>query len=300
MKHLNNLLCTAVLLSLLTGCTTTKVDLYKYKDVSSVTIVDDYKANYQVKRPKLDSNIAVDTNGWREYETTIREYLLAYNDKAQVFKLDENGSYKLKITLHNISSSERYTPAKYVEKKRKIQTDNGVIIKDESYYTDPYWTYTVETAAVVELKAPDANQKFFESENSISYSITGKYGSRIPGSKYVESLQGTLAKILKQIANEVAPEGLVVSKKVAIDDEDDLIFLVNMGKNEGLREGQKLLVYKDIVFKDEIDAKTMINKVHIGTATVSNQVSDHYAWMIMDDEDHNSVIEVGDIIRPRY
>lgn len=300
MRHLSKLLLAVLSGLLLGGCATTKVDLYKYKDVSSVSIVDDDKANYLVARPKLNADITVDTNRFGEFEGTMRDYFLAYNDQKEVFKLDQNGSYRLKLTLHNVSSNQKFTPSQYIERKRKIKTDKGIIIKDESYYSDPYWTYYVDTAAVAELTSAEGEQKFFEADDAISYSLTGKYGSEIPRSKYVESLQGTLSKLLKQIANEVAPEGLVVSKKVSIDDEDDLIFLVNMGKSEGLYEGQKLLVYKELVFKDEIDARTMTNKVLIGTATVSNQVMSHYAWVIMDDEDHSRVIDVGDIIRPRY
>ncbi|MFY9142746.1 hypothetical protein [Sulfuricurvum sp.] len=300
MRHRSKLLLTVLSGLLLGGCATTKVDLYKYKDISSVSIVDDDKANYQVVRPKLNADITVDTNGFGEFDGTMRDYFLAYNDQKEVFKLDQNGSYRLKLTLHNVSSNKKFTPSQYIERKRKIKTDKGIIIKDESYYSDPYWTYHVDTAVVAELTSAGGEQKFFEADDAISYSLTGKYGSEIPRSKYVESLQGTLSKLLKQIANEVAPEGLVVSKKVSIDDEDDLIFLVNMGKSEGLYEGQKLLVFKELVFKDEIDARTMTNKVHVGTATVSNQVMSHYAWMIMDDEDHNHVIDVGDIVRARY
>ena len=230
----------------------------------------------------------------------MRDYFLAYNDAKKVFTLDQNGSHRLKLTLHNVSSDKKFTPSRYVEKIRKIKTDKGVILKDESYYTDPYWTYYVETAAVAELTAPDGTKRFFESDDSLSYSVTGKYPSDVPRSRYIESLQDTLSKLLTQIANEVAPEGLVVSKKVAVDDDEDLIFMVNMGKSEGLREGQKLQVFKEVVFKDEIDAKTLLNKVQIGTATVSNQITPHYAWVMMDDSDHNTVIEVGDIVRPRY
>lgn len=287
-------------LLLLSGCATTKVDLYKYKDVSSVHILDNDKENYKVIRPKLNSNIAVDSNGWKDFELTMRDYFLAYNDDKEVFKLDQNGSYKLKLTLHNVSSNEKFTPPQYVEKKRKVKTEQGYIIKDESYYSDPYWTYNVDTAAVAELTAPNGEKKFYEAADSLRYTITGRYKSGVERSKYVESLQGTLSKLLRQIANEVAPEGLVVSKKVAINDDKDLIFMVNMGKTEGLREGQKLLVFKEIVFKDEVDAKMLTQKVRIGTATISNQIMPHYAWMMMDDEDHNSAIDVGDIVRPRY
>lgn len=300
MKQLSNIYVLSVALLLLSGCATTKVDLYKYKDISSIHILDNDKANYKVIRPKLNSDITVDSNRWKEFDLTMRDYFLAYNDQKEVFNLDQNGSYKLKLTLHNISSNEKFTPPKYVEKKRKVKTDKGEYIKDESYYSDPYWTYNVDTAAVAELTSPDGKKKFFEAEDSLRYSINGRYKSGIQRSKYVESLQGTLSKLLKQIANEVAPEGLVVSKKVSIKDEEDFIFMINMGKTEGLHEGQKLLVYKEIVFKDEIDAKTLTEKVRIGTATISNQIMPHYSWMMMDDEDHNSAINVGDIVRPRY
>lgn len=300
MKLLNNIYFIPVALIFLSGCATTKVDLYKYKDVSSVHILDNDKESYKVIRPKLNSNIVVDSNGWKDFEITMRDYFLAYNDDKKVFDLDKNGSHKLKLTLHNVSSNERFTPSQYVEKKRKVKTDNGYVIKDESYFSDPYWTYNVDTAAVANLTSSDGTEKFFEADNSLRYRVIGRHKSGIERSKYVESLQGTLLKLIKKIANEVAPEGLVVSKKVAIDNENDLIFMVNMGKADGLREGQKLLVFKEIVFKDEIDAKTLTEKVRIGTATVSNQVMPRYAWMIMDDEDHNSAIDVGDIVRPRY
>ena len=300
MRHPGRVVLAILGIVLLGGCATTKIDLYKYKDVSSVTIVDDDKASYRVLRPKLNADIIVDTNGWKEYESALRDYFLAHNGKKEVFELDQNGSHRLKLTLHNASSARSFTPARYVEKIRKIKTDKGIVIKDESYYTDPYWTYHVETAAVAELTAPDGSKKFFEADDALSYTVNGKYPSEVPRSRYVESLQDTLSKLFRQIANEVAPEGLVVSKKVAVDDEEDLIFLVNMGKDEGLYEGQQLVVFKEVVFKDEIDARTMMNKVRVGTATVSDQITSHYAWMMMDDADHNGVIEVGDIVRPTY
>lgn len=292
---------TIVLLLLgLGGCATTKVDLSRYQEVPSRRIVDESKVNYQVKRPKLDPNLTVDTNGWRDFDATLRDYFLAYNDKKEVFVLDQNGSYRLKLTLHNVGANRKFTPSRYVEKKRKVKTDQGSVVKDESYYTDPYWSYSVETAAVAELTAPSGEKKFFEADDATFYTITGRYPSEVVYSRYLESLQGTLAKLLKQIANEVAPEGVVVGKKVAIDDHEDSIFRINMGRREGLREGQKLLVFKELVYKDEVNAKTVTEKVRIGTATVSDQVMEHYAWMIMDDEDHNNAIDTGDIVRPRY
>jgi len=296
----SNIVLALLSVILFSGCATTKVDLYKYKDVSAIAIVDDSKADYKVEHPTLDANIAVEANSWESFAPSLKDYFLAYNDRHNIFKIDQNGSYRLKLTLHNMGSSKEFTPPRFVERKRKIKTDKGVIIKDESYYTDPYWTYTVEAAAVAELNGPGGSKKFFEAKDASSFKTTGRYPSDVPRARYIESLQETSAKLLKQIANEVAPKGLIVSKKVAIDDNEDFIFMVNMGRSEGLCEGQKLLVYKEIVSKDEIDAKTLNEKAYIGTATVSNQVNDHYAWMMMDDSDQNPYVEVGDVIRPTY
>lgn len=300
MKRRSSLLLAALGIVILGGCATTKIDLYRYKDVSSVTVVDEGKSAFQVRRPRLDPGIGVDPGRWPEFEGAMRDYFLAYNDQSRVFELDPNGSHRLKLTLHNVSMTKKFTPPKYVEKKRKVKTDKGVLIKDESYYTDPYWSYGVETAIVAELSAAEGKKRFYESGYTLSYSQTGKYPADVPRSRYIESLQGSLERLHRQIANEVAPEGLIVSKKVAIDDEDDWIFMVNMGHTEGLREKQKLLIFKEIVFKDEIEAKTMMNKVRVGTATVSDQIMPHYAWVRMDDSDYNRIIEVGDIVQPRY
>jgi translation initiation factor 2 beta subunit (eIF-2beta)/eIF-5 len=199
-----------------------------------------------------------------------------------------------------MSSNQKFTPPQYVERKRKVKTEQGSYIKDESYYSDPYWTYYIQTSVVAELTSPKGEKKFFHANDNISYSIYGQYRSVIDRAKYVESIQNNLNQLFKQIANEVAPEGLVVSKKVSIKGKNDLIFLINMGKNEGLYESQKVIVYKETIFKDEIEAKTITTKVRIGTATVSNQIMDSYAWIVMDDDDHNHVIEVGDLIQPRY
>lgn len=301
MRPLSNLFFLFLLLLIFGGCATkTKIDLYKYKDISSVTIVDDDKASFKINRPSLNPNIDLDAGKWGEFEGILKDYFLVYNNSKQVFKIDENGSYHLKLTLHNVSSNQKFTPSQYVERKRKIKTDQGVFIKDESYYTEPYWSYFVQTAVVAELTMPNKGKKYFQSDNELSYSIVGKYASRIERSKYVESIQNSLSQLFTQIANDVAPEGLIVSKKVAIKDDEDFIFLINIGKNEGLYESQKVVVYKEIVLKDEIEAKTIINKVRMGTATVSNQIMSNYAWIIMDDDEHNEVIEVGDIIQPRY
>jgi len=289
-KQLNNLIGLSLALFILGGCST-KVDLYKYKDVSSVQILDDNKANYKVIKPRLSQNIIVDSGRWVSFSNGMRDHFLAQNDRKTIFVIDDNGSYKLSLSLQNLESSRSFHPSVFVKNKKE---EGG------GHYSDPYWSYSLSSRVTAQLSTPKGQKKYFEASSNDSFSITSNYPSEISREKYLLCVNSALDEILIQLANEVAPEGLIVSKKVAIDDKNDYIYMVNMGHIEGLRPEQRLSVFKEVIMKNEIDAKTLVNKIRIGTATVSDQIMPHYAWIVLDNSDHNSLIEVGDIIRVEY
>lgn len=283
------------------GCSSTKIDLYNYKDVSTLSIVDEAKAGYRVALPMLDPEIWIDAKGNSEFASTMRDYFLAYNDRIKVFQRARGlGSYRIQLTLHDIGAEKVFTPPRYVERIRKIKTEKGIIVKDESYFTEPYWTHSVHSAIVAELTGPDGSKSYYDASDSFSFTQNGRYPLEITSGRYGESLQNSLENVLRQIANATAPEGLVISKKVSIKDADDVIYMVNLGHEQGMFEGRKLQLYKEIIVKNEIEAKTILNKILIGTATVSDQVSDRYAWVIPEDEDVNTKLEIGDIVRPFF
>lgn len=287
MRPANKFLLPLLALFFFGGCAT-KIDLYKYKDISSAQIVDEDKANYKVVKHKLNPNIAVDGGEWHRFEDSMRDYFLANNDRKSIFDIDEKDAYILRLNLQNLESSRKFHPSEFVKTKKG------------GYTTKAYWSYTVSSAVTAELRGTDGKKKFFDASDSYSYSINSNNPSVVPREKYLKSLQDTMDSLLNKIANELAPEGLIVSKKVAIDDDEDNIFMVNMGSYDGLRREQRVIVYKEFIFKNEIDAETVSNKVLIGGARVSDQIMPHYAWIVLDDAAHNSVIEVGDIIRPVY
>lgn len=288
MRHRNSLVALFVGIIFLGGCAT-KVDLYKYKDVSSTQIVDDSKANYKVVKPKLQRNIVVENYSDPSFTGTISDYFLAANNMKGIFTVMESEGYRIRLSLKNLGHTRIYHPSVLVTNKEK------------SYYTRPYVSYNVSCSATAELNAPDGKKSYFEASYGYSFSSDpNNIWGGVSRERYLEALQETLDKLLRQIGNEVAPEALIVSKKVAIDDNKDYIFMINMGSQEGIRPEQKVSLYKDVIFKNEIDGETLNNKVLIGTATVSDQVMAHYAWIVLDDDDHNTLIEVGDIVRPQY
>ncbi len=285
MKRLDSFIAGTLGVLLLAGCST-KIDLYQYKDVSSVAIVDEEKANYKVQKPRLSANLLVE--GEDAYGDTIRDAFLARNDRSSIFWINEENAHTLRLTLQNLESSRQFFPPEYVK------TQKG------GYYTDPYWSYTVSSVMSAELTSPAGEKRFFESSDRFSYAENGRIPRAVPREKHIRSIQNTVGKLLRQMANDVAPDGLIISKKVSVKDPDDFIFMANMGLGNGLRPEQKVVVYKEVVQKNEIDAKTLSNKIRIGTATVSNQVSLNHAWIVMDNSDYNTLVDVGDVVRPQY
>jgi hypothetical protein len=286
-RPLNSLALAIVAVLVLAGCSTT-IDLYQYKDVSSVVIVDEDKANYKVHKPRLSSKIITTGNGWNGYADAMREVFLARNDRSSIFSISEENAYTLWLTLQNLESTKKFYPPEF------IQTKKG------GYYTDPHWSYTVSSVVNAELTSPAGEKRFFESSDRFSYSENGRYPHAVQRERYLQSLRNSVEKLLRQIANHVAPDGLVISKKVSLKDPDDFIFMTNMGSANGLRPEQKVVLYKEVIQKNEIDARTLSTRLRIGTATVSDQVTPDHAWIVMDDSDHNPLIEVGDIVRAEY
>ena len=288
-KHTSTVLVTAM--ALIFGGCATRVDLYDYRDVSSVNVVDLKKADYRVEPPKLNSNIEVTSYTKRGYNDYIRDAFMSENSKRRVFDLNgASKSHHLALSLHNLEYSREYHPSRYVK------TDKG------GYYTKAYWHYTFMCTIGARLLKPDGDWLNFEADQAYGFRVKAESsrGGSISRDKYLDVIRSTVKELFEKIANSVAPEGLVISKKVNVEDDEDYIFLVNMGYLDGLAPEQMVFLYKSLWFKNEIDATTVMQKIFIGKATVSDQVTAHQAWIVMNDRDANVKVDVGDVIRARY
>lgn len=272
---------------LLSGCSTT-IDLYQYKDVSSLNILDEEKANYQIQKPNLNPNITVDEGKWKELGSILKDSFLAENDRQNIFQITEKDAYTLQLKLQNFESFKEYYPAELVK------------TKDSTYFTDPYWKYSLTSRISAQLVSPKGQRKFFESSDQFYYSVGGTQPVPVREEKKIQSIKNSLDALIPQIANYVVPDGMIISKKVSIKDEDDYIFLVNMGSENGLYPEKVAIVFKEVIQKNEVDATTLSQNIFIGSARVSNQVSPHHAWIVMDDEKKNPFVDIGDVVRIIY
>lgn len=275
----------------LSGCAT-KVDLSRFRDVPLPLHVSQNNLNTRVISPKLSPSMTIDAGAWNSYAAAMQSYFLADNERAHIFQLDDYRGDRLHLALHNLASTKTFTPSRYIPPPPKS--------KRRGYYTQSYWNYYLTNSVTATLSlAQGGSPKYFEASTSLSYTTYGAYASEVPREKYLESLQNTLDRLLRDMANTMMPNGMIVAKKVAIDNEKEAIFMINMGSLEGIGAEQRMLLYKANTFNNTSEGR-IVDTLQSATGRVSNQVMPHNAWIVLDNQGQNNVVEVGDSVRPVY
>jgi len=291
MKMIFRLMLSLTIMVWFAGCAT-KVDLNRFRDVPLPSHISQNTLNTRFIPPKLSPSMTIDAGAWSSYAVAMQSYFLANNERAHIFQLDDYAGDRLHLALHDLASTKVFTPSRYVPPPPKS--------KRRGHYTEPYWSYylTNSITATVSL-AQGGMPKYFEASSSLSYTTYGNYSSEVPREKYLESLQNTLNNLLRDMANTMVPNGMIVAKKVAIDNEKEAIFMINMGSMEGIGSEQKILLYRTNAFNATLGGR-IVENLPSATGRVSNQLMPHNAWIVLDDQNKNTLVEVGDNIRPLY
>ncbi len=274
-----------------TGCAT-KIDLSRFHDVPLPPHISQNNLNTRVISPKLSPSMTIDAGAWSSYAAAMQSYFLADNERAHIFQLDDYKGDRLHLALHNLASTKTFTPSSYIPPPPKS--------KGRGHYTQPYWSYYLTNSVTATLSLTQGGApKYFEASTSLSYTTYGDYPSEVPREKYLESLQNTLDRLLRDMANTMMPNGMIVAKKVAIDNDKEAIFMINMGSLEGIGAEQRILLYKANTFNNTLEGR-IVDNLQSATGRVSNQVMPHNAWIVLDNQGQNGIVEVGDTIRPVY
>ena len=274
-----------------TGCAT-KIDLNRFRDVPLPSHVSQNTLNTRVIPPKLSPSMTIDAGAWSSYATAMQSYFLADNERSHIFQLDDYAGDRLHLALHDLASTKQFTPSRYIPPPPKS--------KGRGHYTQSYWSYYLTNSITATLSlARGGAPKYFDASSSLSYTTYGDYASEVPREKYLESIQNTLNNLLRTMANTMMPNGMIVSKKVAIDNEKEAIFMINMGSMNGLYPEQKVVIYKANTFNATLGGG-LVENLQTATGRVSNQIMPYNGWIVLDNSDYNSVVEVGDTIRLVY
>jgi hypothetical protein len=79
-----------------------------------------------------------------------------------------------------------------------------------------------------------------------------------------------------------------------------VIFLVGMGVDDGIKLGAKLDLYTIALYHDPIEGKDNLEEVKIGQVIVTNQVFNNRAWVVVKDGKLVEKIRSGDFVKMKY
>lgn len=269
------------------GCGT-KISLKEYKDISSVNIISNDGIKF--KKPTISNNtihITSDNSNYNTYFNITKRLLLERFSKRNYFDIKQvQSNYTININIASLDTLKRYHRARFIETKKG------------GYYTEPFWTYNVSVVMSAKMIDDNGKYSYFTSRESVRMSGETKYS--IPASIYIDVINNAVMNLVNKIAQEITPDATIISQKVHIEDKEDKIFLINMGIDYGLRQNQRVKVYKPTIEKNEITSGTMMSRIFIGWGRVSDQVLMNESWIVLDDEDNNNIINIGDKVEIIY
>ena len=286
MRLLSSIITISSLL-LFTGCST-KVDISKYKDVTSAHVVDEIKAKYRYSPLTLSSNkIYTHKSNYNDYDTFIKSSILEVLYGRNYFKpTHENPTHEITLGIDFLDTQREYNPSIYIETKKG------------GYYTRSYYSYNIHASISLELKDKNGQSTYFTAKGDSYFTNYNRINT--PKRYYINALEEAIMIASNKIAQDNTPLATIISKKVKIDDDDEYIFLINMGREQGVYSQQKATVYKNIIEKNEVKSQTINSKVFLDKAIVSNQVSTNEAWIVLEEEDNNKLVNIGDSVELHF
>jgi len=101
-----------------------------------------------------------------------------------------------------------------------------------------------------------------------------------------------------QLKNNFAPRGYITEYRVNNDGKN--IFKITMGKLAGIKEDQEVDILQMFKNEDQLTGKTNVEERKLVEGTVSNQVGQKYAWIVIDDVAKAKRIRLGDTVKVRF
>lgn len=99
------------------------------------------------------------------------------------------------------------------------------------------------------------------------------------------------------LKNNFSPRGYVTEYRAK---EDKHIIKITIGKLAGIKEGQDVEIIQSFTNEDQLTGKTNTEERKLTEGSVSNQVGQKYAWIVIDEPKKANRIRLGDVVKVRY
>lgn len=106
-----------------------------------------------------------------------------------------------------------------------------------------------------------------------------------------------LHKESAELKNIFAPKGYVVEQR---SDGKKSIFKVMMGRSQGLKAEDKVVIYSLRHKTNALTGKDQIDEIPVLTAKVSDQVGGEESWVVPENNDASAQVKLGDFVKVQY
>jgi hypothetical protein len=299
-----------------TGCTTT-VDLNKFHD-ANLKEADVMPSKEQLKQGRIKV-VVFEAEGGRATNTQLGEaFAKAVEnelEEAGAEIVDRNLATKLKdeLKLTESSGAESYKGPQVAQYAIRIKVNLAEY--DTKYHKEAFWTDKKGDRHIEHL-AYNANQANIEgkiylyelpnlrlvatidvNENlSVNDPISGrKAQARVALLKTAVSTAVSNSGF--ELKNLIAPKGYVSERRT---DGSKSIFKVLIGRAQGIKQGDKVVIYSLRKETNALTGNEQMKEVSITEGTVSNQINDTASWVIPENTDTSMQVRLGDFVRVKY
>ena len=234
-------------------------------------------------------------------EVLDRDIAQKFDEEIKLSELGEESKMdEVELKVAKFAISGNLSNVRFISHfvKRSVWTD-----KNGKQYVNPsYYKYTASVSGVLKVYSIPSMKvlKTVEFSDQVSRSEE----SRFMGNKHRPSdVSGMINKAGQDamhstrhaFKNFLAPKGYIMKLRQR---DDEQIVQVNIGSLDGLKTGNEVHIYSTISSENPLTEEIEIETVKIAEGMVSDKLSDHRAWIII--EERTKDIKLGDFIKAKY
>ncbi len=239
---------------------------------------------------------------------------LKLKEEITLAQLNNNNSYKgPKITDYTIigTISNASFSSSYKNQKSKYDKNSGTYKNTPAQFT--YNAIVSGNIKILSVPSLDVIKIIhFTGEAIDTKDVQHSGGLKIGGisiggseSKAKEQDDGlmrlagekALSNISEKLQNIFAKKGYILEKRIY---KNKAIFKVNLGKDDGIREGDEFNIIAKYQIQNPITGEDEIENKIIATGKISNQINLTNSWIIIDNKKNINKIRLGDQLQIFY
>ena len=235
-----------------------------------------------------------------------KEIALAELNKTGSYKGPQVADYAISGAISNAGFTSKFVQGgtSYDPKTRSMTTvPSRFVYKSE--VSGNIKIYELPSMAVVdnvEFQGEKARTENVQENGGLSFGALKIGGQQSKGADRDDALvrkagEDAIDNASVAIKNLLAQKGYILEKRIL---EKKTIFKISIGSMQGLTHGDKFEVSGQFDSENAITGKVEVERRIIAEGTVTEKIDPKTAWVVLDDQDKNSQVRLGDVVKMKY